>query len=61
MSELKETIAMNKSDKIVKDLIRLLLDILQYISGFNLDEKTHFTVDLMDEYVIQQQKEFDGT
>eukprot|EP00972_Heterocapsa_arctica_P069614 10286326-Heterocapsa_arctica.AAC.1 len=61
MSELKETIAMNKSDKIVKVMIRLLLDILQHISGFNLDETMHFTVDLMDEYVIQQQKGFDGT
>mmetsp|Transcript_13035 Transcript_13035/g.34460 ORF Transcript_13035/g.34460 Transcript_13035/m.34460 type:complete len:295 (+) Transcript_13035:90-974(+) len=61
MSELKETVAMNKSDKIVKDMIRLLLDILQQISGFNFDEMMHFTVDLRDEYVIQQQKGFDGT
>eukprot|EP00972_Heterocapsa_arctica_P090453 13343895-Heterocapsa_arctica.AAC.1 len=61
MNTLKKKVVADKSNQMVKDMIWLLFDIFQHTSGFNFDEKMHHTVDLMDEYAIQQQKKFDGT
>eukprot|EP00972_Heterocapsa_arctica_P043610 6439359-Heterocapsa_arctica.AAC.1 len=48
MNTLKKKVVVDKSNKMVKDMIWLLFDIFQHTSGFNLDEMMHFTVDLMD-------------
>eukprot|EP00972_Heterocapsa_arctica_P087626 12921480-Heterocapsa_arctica.AAC.1 len=76
MSELKETVAMNKSDNIVKDMIRLLFDTSLFNPGLNFDQWMYIVGDihhkvfnikgdidhigLMDEYAPQQLKKLDG-